>query len=114
MEIEKHQSKKKGSYSGYQIPWIEKFRPQTLADVVGNEETVSRLQAISEDGNLPNLILCGPPGTGKARKILDGGETINNRSLNLLSFPFFPFFDVIFFSDDFCSRIGSTTLGKRV
>lgn len=55
------------SKSGYQIPWIEKYRPQTLADVVGNEETVSRLEAIADDGNLPNLILCGPPGTGKAR-----------------------------------------------
>jgi replication factor C subunit 2/4 len=49
----------------YQVPWIEKFRPQKLEDVVGNEETLIRLQAIAQDGNLPNLILCGPPGTGK-------------------------------------------------
>jgi replication factor C subunit 2/4 len=47
------------------VPWIEKFRPQKLEDVVGNEETLIRLQAIAQDGNLPNLILCGPPGTGK-------------------------------------------------
>ena len=52
----------------YQVPWIEKYRPQTLADVVGNEDTVDRLQAISEDGNLPNLILSGPPGCGKVRR----------------------------------------------
>jgi replication factor C subunit 2/4 len=51
--------------SGYQSPFIEKYRPQTLDDVVGNEETVLRLQAIAVDGNLPNLILSGPPGTGK-------------------------------------------------
>lgn len=50
----------------YQVPWIEKYRPKTLEDVVGNEETLVRLQAIAKDGNLPNLILCGPPGTGKA------------------------------------------------
>ena len=55
--------------SGYQIPWIEKYRPQTLQDVVGNEETVLRLQAIAVDGNLPNLILSGPPGTGKVSRI---------------------------------------------
>jgi replication factor C subunit 2/4 len=55
------------SKSSYQIPWIEKYRPQTLDQVVGNEETLVRLQAIAQDGNLPNLILCGPPGTGKVR-----------------------------------------------
>ena len=43
-------------------PWIEKYRPQKLEDIVGNEETLVRLQAIAKDGNLPNLILCGPPG----------------------------------------------------
>lgn len=59
-------SQKKAA-SSYEIPWIEKYRPQKLKDVVGNEETLVRLQAIAEDGNLPNLILCGPPGTGKVR-----------------------------------------------
>lgn len=60
MEVEKENKK-----PGYQIPWIEKYRPQKLSDVFGNEETVVRLEAIARDGNLPNLILCGPPGTGK-------------------------------------------------
>lgn len=58
-------NKKNGA--AYQIPWIEKYRPLTLDEVVGNEETVMRLEAISQDGNLPNLILSGPPGTGKVR-----------------------------------------------
>jgi hypothetical protein len=49
---------------GYQIPFVEKYRPRSLDDVLGNEETVLRLRAIAKDGNLPNLILCGPPGTG--------------------------------------------------
>ena len=51
----------------YDIPWVEKYRPRSLEDVVGNEETLVRLRAIGEDGNMPNLILCGPPGTGKVR-----------------------------------------------
>ena len=55
-------TKKKSS--GYQVPFVEKWRPKTLDDVVGNEETVSRLRAIAKTGNLPNLILSGPPGTG--------------------------------------------------
>jgi len=59
-------SVKKG---GYESPWIERYRPQTLDDVVGNEETLDRLRAIGRDGNMPNLILCGPPGTGKTTSV---------------------------------------------
>jgi replication factor C subunit 2/4 len=60
---------KSNSSGAYQVPWIEKYRPQLLQDVVGNEETLVRLQAIAKDGNLPNLILCGPPGTGKTTSV---------------------------------------------
>jgi hypothetical protein len=59
----------KATTSGYQMPWIERYRPRTLDDVVGNEETVSRLRAIAETGNLPNLILSGPPGSGKTTSV---------------------------------------------
>jgi replication factor C subunit 2/4 len=41
-----------------------------LNDIVGNEETINRLKVFAEDGNLPNLIICGPPGTGKTTSIL--------------------------------------------
>mgnify|MGYP003871038577 CR=1 FL=1 len=64
----KENTVKKGLGAGYQTPWVEKYRPQTLDDVVGNEDTLIRLRAIAKDGNMPNLILSGPPGTGtKAR-----------------------------------------------
>ena len=54
----------------FESPWIEKYRPQFLKDIVGNTESVSRLQAIAEVGNLPNIILSGPPGIGKTTSIL--------------------------------------------
>ncbi len=53
---------------GYEMPWVEKYRPRNLDDVVGNDDTLVRLRAIAVDGNMPNLILCGPPGTGKVRR----------------------------------------------
>lgn len=52
------------------MPWVEKYRPRTLDDVVGNDDTLVRLRAIAIDGNMPNLILCGPPGTGKVCVII--------------------------------------------
>ena len=46
-------------------PWLEKYRPTKLDDIVGNEEAVSRLVHFSRQGNLPNIIISGPPGCGK-------------------------------------------------
>lgn len=56
--------------SNANAPWVEKYRPQTVADIVGNTEAISRLQVIAKEGNLPNLLLCGPPGTGKTTSML--------------------------------------------
>ena len=46
-------------------PFVEKYRPIELEDVVGNEQMLKQLAVIARDGNLPNIILSGPPGVGK-------------------------------------------------
>jgi replication factor C small subunit len=45
--------------------WIEKFRPERLADVRGHEEIVERLGNYIEQNDLPHLMFSGPPGVGK-------------------------------------------------
>eukprot|EP00850_Spirogloea_muscicola_P015050 SM000112S23992 [mRNA] locus=s112:246657:249187:- [translate_table: standard] len=38
------------------LPWVEKYRPARIADVVGNPDAVARLAVVARDGNMPNLI----------------------------------------------------------
>lgn len=52
-----------------ELPWVEKYRPHKLDDIVGNEETVERLKLIANDGNMPHMIISGLPGIGKTTSI---------------------------------------------
>ncbi|XP_033628150.1 replication factor C subunit 2-like [Asterias rubens] len=72
MEVDESTSAaaKPGKSTKYELPWVEKYRPTLLSDVVGNEETISRLEVFSKEGNVPNVIIAGPPGTGKTTSIL--------------------------------------------
>jgi len=36
---------------------IEKYRPHTFKDIVGNEDTVARLEVFASTGNAPNIII---------------------------------------------------------
>ncbi|WFC93652.1 replication factor C subunit 4 [Malassezia brasiliensis] len=54
---------------GYQLPWVEKYRPRRLEDVVGNAQTIERLRVIEENGNCPHLLVSGLPGIGKTTSV---------------------------------------------
>jgi replication factor C subunit 2/4 len=36
---------------------IEKYRPRTFRDIVGNEDTIARLKVFASTGNVPNIII---------------------------------------------------------
>jgi len=49
-------------------PLAERLRPKTFDDYVGQEHLVGKdapLRKIVESGNIPSIILWGPPGVGK-------------------------------------------------
>ncbi|EEH16862.2 hypothetical protein PABG_06949 [Paracoccidioides brasiliensis Pb03] len=59
-----------GAPPDYELPWVEKYRPVYLDDIVGNTETIERLKIIARDGNMPHVIISGMPGIGKTTSIL--------------------------------------------
>jgi len=45
--------------------WVEKYRPTTLKDYVGNEVIKSKIEDYLKQGSIQNLLLHGVAGTGK-------------------------------------------------
>ncbi|KAF5955044.1 hypothetical protein HYC85_007900 [Camellia sinensis] len=52
------------------IPWVEKYRPQSLSDVAAHRDIVDTIDRLTGENKLPHLLLYGPPGTGKTSTIL--------------------------------------------
>jgi len=47
------------------LPWVEKYRPKKLDEVIGQEHIVPLLKSFSEKKSMPHLLFAGPPGVGK-------------------------------------------------
>ncbi len=45
--------------------WVEKYRPKSLDEVVGQKEIVERLKSYVKSKSMPHLLFAGPAGTGK-------------------------------------------------
>lgn len=57
-----------------ELLWVQKYRPQRVADAILPETTKKSFQKFVDDKNIPNLLLTGSPGTGKttvARAMLE-------------------------------------------
>lgn len=45
--------------------WVEKYRPKTIEDCILPEATKKTFQEFLNKGEIPNMLLAGPPGIGK-------------------------------------------------
>ncbi len=46
--------------------WTEKYRPAIFSEIVGQEDTVKKVQSLTNSLNIPHLLFAGPAGTGKS------------------------------------------------
>ncbi|GAA5846752.1 hypothetical protein JCM3766R1_005057 [Sporobolomyces carnicolor] len=72
------------------LPWVEKYRPVTLDDVVAHQDIISTIDSFIAKSRVPHLLFYGPPGTGKtstilavARKLYGDGSVMRNNCLEL-------------------------------
>jgi replication factor C subunit 3/5 len=50
--------------------WIEKYRPDCIDDIVGQDKNISIINKMIEGGSFPHLLLHGKSGTGKTSTIM--------------------------------------------
>eukprot|EP00906_Rhabdomonas_costata_P007414 RCo010617 len=52
------------------LPWVEKYRPTALSDILAQEEIIQTIKTLIQQNKMPHLLFYGPPGTGKTTTIL--------------------------------------------
>ena len=53
------------------IPWVEKYRPKNISDILEQNEIIQTLRECIENSlALPHCLFYGPPGTGKTTTAL--------------------------------------------
>ncbi|KAL9932099.1 hypothetical protein V8E36_009160 [Tilletia maclaganii] len=52
------------------LPWVEKYRPTLLEELVSHKEITSTVERFIEKNRLPHMLFYGPPGTGKTSTVL--------------------------------------------
>jgi replication factor C small subunit len=57
-------------------PWVEKYRPKNLDEVVCQDHIIQRLKRYIKEGSMPNLMFTGPAGVGKTTTALTLGKAL--------------------------------------
>lgn len=67
------------------LPWVEKFRPHELSEIISNNEIINTLKDYVKIKYLPHLLICGPSGTGKTSVIVATAKELYGSSFSIMT-----------------------------
>jgi replication factor C subunit 3/5 len=67
------------------LPWVEKFRPNNLNDIISNKEIINTLKQYVKNKYLPHLLICGPSGTGKTSVIISTAKELYGNTFGIMT-----------------------------
>jgi DNA polymerase III delta prime subunit len=65
-------------------PWIEKYRPVKLDQVISHTQIMNTLRNFMKSGNMPHMLFYGPSGTGKTSAIISCAKELYNDYFNFM------------------------------
>ena len=66
------------------LPWIEKYRPHTLNEMISHENIINALNIFIKNKCLPHLLFYGPPGSGKTSLIMSCARELYGKYYNFM------------------------------
>jgi replication factor C subunit 3/5 len=66
------------------LPWVERYRPSCLEDLISHTHIINTIQRYIAEKSLPNLLFYGPPGTGKTSTIVACAKTMYGKNYSMM------------------------------
>jgi replication factor C subunit 3/5 len=66
------------------LPWVEKYRPKTMDEIISHAQNIETIKKLLIGGSLPHLIFHGSSGTGKTSTIMALAKKIYGKNIRLM------------------------------
>jgi replication factor C subunit 3/5 len=66
------------------LPWIEKYRPTNLDEIMSHSEIIGTLKTFIKNKCLPHLLFYGPPGSGKTSTIMAAAKELYGKYFDFM------------------------------
>jgi len=84
LQLKNESQKQSQNISNRTTPWIEKYRPNTLDEVISHNTIIDTLKKFISNKKLPHMLFYGPPGTGKTSVITACAKELYGKDYNMM------------------------------
>ena len=68
----------------FYLPWVEKYRPDSINDIISHDQNIKTIKKLLMSKSLPNLLFHGYSGTGKTSTIMAIAKEIYGHNIRLM------------------------------